>query len=246
MYLRKSLVGLFLLMILVLAACGGATPTPEAAMEKEEAKAMMEKDDSADTMKKDDSEGTMQEDDSAGAMEKDDSAGTMQEDDSADTMKEERTGATMDLPAWFHVELSDVDSGETFTVADLQGKVLLVETMAIWCSNCLRQQKEVKALHETLGERDDLVTLVLDIDPNEDAGNLKDYAAKNGFAWTYVVAPREVAHEIGQLYGDQFLNPPSTPMFIVDRHGEVHLLPFGRKSADDLQEALAPFLEEGM
>jgi hypothetical protein len=55
-----------------------------------------------------------------------------------------------------------------------------------------------------------------------------------------------VAREIGQLYGDQFLNPPSTPMLIVDRHGEVHLLPFGRKSADDLQEALAPFLNDGM
>lgn len=228
MHLRKSLLGLFLLTILVLAACGGATLTPEPAMETEKTKVTIEKDNSESMMKEDNSAGVMKEEDSAGAM------------------KEEETGAAMDLPTWFHVELSDVNSGETFTVADFQGKVLLVETMAIWCSNCLRQQKEVKALYETLAERDDLVTLMLDIDPNEDAGNLKDYAAKNGFAWTYVVAPREVAREIGQLYGDQFLNPPSTPMFIVDQHGEVHLLPFGRKSADDLQEALTPFLEEGM
>ena len=147
--------------------------------------------------------------------------------------------------ALFRAELTDVNSGETLTVADLQGKVVLVETMAIWCSNCLRQQQEVKALHEALGTEDDLVTLVLDIDPNENAQNLKDYAASHGFDWTYVVAPREVAREIGQLYGDQFLNPPSTPMLIVDRHGEVHLLPFGRKSADDLQEALTPFLNGG-
>ncbi|NIV39605.1 MAG: redoxin domain-containing protein [Anaerolineae bacterium] len=152
----------------------------------------------------------------------------------------------MDLPSWFSAELTDVNSGETLTVADLKGKVVLVETMAIWCSNCLRQQKEVKALHETLGMEDGLVTLVLDIDPNENAEHLRDYAAKHGFDWTYVVAPREVAREIGQLYGDQFLNPPSTPMLIVDRHGEVHLLPFGRKSALDLQEALAPFLNDGM
>jgi thiol-disulfide isomerase/thioredoxin len=152
----------------------------------------------------------------------------------------------MDLPAWFSAELTDVNSGETLTVAGLKGKVALVETMAIWCSNCLRQQQEVKALHEALGMEDGLVTLVLDIDPNENAEHLRDYAARNGFDWTYAVAPREVAREIGQLYGDQFLNPPSTPMLIVDRDGKVHPLPFGRKSAQDLQEALAPFLSEGM
>lgn len=154
--------------------------------------------------------------------------------------------AMMDLPTWFSAELVDVSSGETLTVAGLRDKAVLVETMAIWCSNCLRQQQEVKKLHEMLGERDDLVTLVLDVDPNEDAGNLKDYVAKHGFTWNYVVAPREVAREIGQLYGDQFLNPPSTPMLIIDPSGEVHLLPFGRKTADDLQEALVPFLNEEM
>jgi hypothetical protein len=90
------------------------------------------------------------------------------------------------------------------------------------------------------------VTVVLDIDPNEDAHNLRDYAAKHGFDWTYAVAPREVAREIGQLYGDQFLNPPSTPMLIIDRHGEVHLLPFGRKTAEELQLALEPFLAGDM
>ena len=182
-------------------------------------------------------------------MTKDDSAGSMEPEaaeassEAGSTMDEE---TMMDLPAWFTAELTDVNSGETLTVAGLKGQVVLVETMAIWCSNCLRQQQEVKALHEALGMEDGLVTLVLDIDPNENADHLRDYAAKHGFDWTYVVAPREVAREIGQLYGDQFLNPPSTPMLIVDRQGEVHLLPFGRKTALDLQGALAQFLNEGM
>jgi thiol-disulfide isomerase/thioredoxin len=162
-------------------------------------------------------------------------------DGSMDTME---GGSTIDLPTWFGAELRDVNTGATLTVADLfEDQVVLVEMIAIWCSNCLRQQQEVKALHEILGERDDLVTLVLDVDANEDAGNLKAYAEKHGFSWLYAVAPRDVAREIGQLYGDQFLNPPSTPMLLVDRQGTVHLLPFGRKTAEDLQEALAPFLD---
>jgi hypothetical protein len=291
--MRKSLLGLFLFLVLVVAACGGVTPTPEAEMDKGASEVMVEqsttedtmvKDDSGDMMKddagdmmddsgdmmKEDSEATMGEDDSgdmmkedseammgeddAGDMMKDEAEVTMGEDDSGDMMKEdseamtdaEGSEAMMDLPAWFGAALTDVHSGETLTVTDLKGKVVLVETMAIWCSNCLRQQQEVKALHGVLGERDDLVTLVLDVDPNEDAGTLKAYANKNGFTWAYAVAPREVAREIGQLYGDQFLNPPSTPMLIVDRHGEVHLLPFGRKTAEDLQEALIPFLDGDM
>ena len=49
--------------------------------------------------------------------------------------------------------------------------------------------------------------------------------------------------EISALYGAQYLNPPSTPMLIIDKNGEVHTLPFGIKSAEDLQSALIPFLE---
>jgi thiol-disulfide isomerase/thioredoxin len=172
----------------------------------------------------------------------------MSDDDmSSDGMSDDAmSGDMMALPAWFSAELTDVATGETFAISDFEDKVVVVETMAIWCPSCLRQQQEVLALHEALGMRDDLVTVALDIDPNEDADSLKAYAARNGFDWHYAVAPRDVAREIGQLYGDQFLNPPSTPILIVDRHGEVHPLPFGVKNAEELEEALAPFLDGEM
>jgi cytochrome oxidase Cu insertion factor (SCO1/SenC/PrrC family) len=150
-------------------------------------------------------------------------------------------GAMM-LPAWYGVELTDVNTGVAFKVADFQDKVILVETMAVWCSTCLRQQQQVQALHELLGDREDVVSLALDIDPNETPDVLKSHADRYGFDWIYAVAPVEVAREIGQLYGDQFLNPPSAPVLIIDRQGEVHPLPFGVKSAQALQEALSPYL----
>lgn len=149
-----------------------------------------------------------------------------------------------DSPAWFSAVLTDVHSGQTFSINDYRGKVVLLETLAIWCSNCKKQQNQVKALHEALGAQQDLVSIGLDIDPNENAGDLKAYTAANGFDWTYAVAPVEVAREISSLYGDQFLNPPSTPMLVVDRNGQVHLLPFGIKSAQELQEFLEPYLNE--
>lgn len=155
-------------------------------------------------------------------------------------------GGMMDMPAWFGAALTDVRTGETFKLSDLKGKVVLVETMAQWCPKCLEQQRQVQALREQLGARDDLVVLGLDVDPNEDAATLKTYVEGHGFDWLYAVAPAEVAREMAQLYGDQFLNPSSTPMLIIDRDGEVHALPFGIKSAADLMNALEPYLKDAM
>ena len=116
----------------------------------------------------------------------------------------------------------------------------------MWCSNCLKQQVQVKELHDLIGDRDDFVSLGIDIDPNEDLDTLKGYIMSNGFDWRYTVAPVEVSREIGQVYGNQYLNPPSTPMLIIDREGEAHLLPFGIKDAAELYDALQPFLSEEM
>lgn len=128
---------------------------------------------------------------------------------------------------------------------DLHGRVVLVETLAVWCPKCLQQQRNIRALHAQLGERDDFVSLGLGVDPNEPDAVLQDHVVRNGFDWRFAVAPRDVAREIASLYGDQFLHPPSTPMFIIDRRGQVHRLPFGIKSADELRAALDPFLNEG-
>lgn len=158
--------------------------------------------------------------------------------------QEQQEGQSVILPDWYSMELTDVNTGMVFRVADFQGKVVLVETMAVWCPKCLTQQKEVDRLQEILGGRDDFVSLGINTDPNEDSTQLSAYVKNNGFDWLYVVASNELINEIGELYGPQFLNPPSTPMLIIDRLGEAHLLPFGIKSAKELQSLLLPFLEE--
>ncbi len=154
----------------------------------------------------------------------------------------------METPAWFDVTLNNVRTGEAFTINDFTGKVVLVENLAMWCSNCKKQQMEVKALAEALmlDMSSDLVLVGLDIDPNENADDLRSYTDSNGFDWVYAIAPAEVAREIGNLYGDQFLNPPSTPILVIDRTGQVHLTPYGIKSADDLLQFIQPFLNDGM
>lgn len=229
---------------LFLSACGAA-PTPEVMMDKPSATpevmmsaetatpdAMMKATAVPDTM--------MKETATPDAM--------MKETAAPDAMMKETAApdAMMDAPAWYGVALTDAASGKSFKISDLKGKVVLVEAMAQWCSSCKKQQAEVKALHEKLGMLDDFVSIGLDIDPNENVSDLKDYVTRNGFDWQYAVSPAEVSREIASLYGDQFLSPPSTPILIIDRHGVAHVLPFGLKSVDDLYKAVDQYLKEGM
>jgi hypothetical protein len=255
---KSALSAVLLMTLLIVVACGGAEPAAPAQEQAPAAEAMAEKEDMADeamakdeamTEKEDMADETMQ--NGEAMAEKKEMPADAMKDDKAMAEKEEMAGeamadeAAMELPAWFEAELTNVNTGQTFKVADFQGKVVLVETMAVWCTNCLAQQREVQVLPDLLGDQPNLVRVALDIDPNETADKLKAFTDNNGFDWLYAVAPAEVAHDISQLYGGQFLNPPATPMLIIDRHGQAHPLPFGHKSAQSLQEALAPFLNEG-
>jgi thiol-disulfide isomerase/thioredoxin len=261
MQTRKTYPLLLLIVVLILAAC--STPkTPETMMEKAPTatKVMMEKDDAMESTATPEAmmdetpmatEAMMEDEKTDDAMMEETPMATeamMENDKKDDSMMddEKKDDAMMDTPTWFGVTLTNVQTGEAFTIHDLKGKVVLVENLAQWCSNCKKQQQQVLELTKLLGDDADVILLGLDIDPNEDEKSLKSYVESNGFTWWYAVAPVEVTREISQALGDQFLNPPSTPMFIIDRDGEIHPLDFGIKSADDLMKALQPFLDDDM
>lgn len=226
---KNIVMSVLFVLVLVLTACGGTAPKDDAMMDKPTEEAMMEKPTESAMMDKPTEEAMMPHD-----------------TPTPDAMAKPADGAMMESPAWFGATLTNVSTGGTFTINDFKGKVVLVETMAIWCPKCKSQQNEVKALRAALGNRDDLAVVGLDIDPNESPDMLRDYVQGNGFDWLYAVPSADVSREIASLYGDQFLNPPSTPMLIIDRKGTVHPLPFGVKSADELMEMLKPFLDEAM
>lgn len=150
--------------------------------------------------------------------------------------------STSPRPDWFDLILIDVRTGRSFTVGDFAGKVVLIETMAEWCPTCREQQAEVQKLRALLGYRADLVSISLDVDMEEDSASLKEYAEILGYDWYIAVAPILMARALGNEYSAEYLNPPASPMLLIDRNGGVYGLPYGLKTADSLRTVVAPLL----
>jgi thiol-disulfide isomerase/thioredoxin len=130
------------------------------------------------------------------------------------------------------VELVDVRSGETFTLGGLAfEKPVLVEAMAVWCTTCLAQQREVVDAHEAA----DFHSVGIDVDPNERAEDLAEYAEREGFDWRFAMADAQLVRLLTEQFGFAVTNPPSTPTFVITANGGVRALEFGRvRSAEEL------------
>jgi hypothetical protein len=160
------------------------------------------------------------------SMEPDASAPT-QPPASADATQAPAQDALLDRP------LTDVRTGETFTLAELATDApVLLEPMAVWCSNCRAQQHEVTRAHDAATFH----SVSLDVDLSEVPADLAAYADREGFDWRFAMAGGELYRHLQDRFGIAVTNPPSTPLIVIEPDGSVRPLEFGVgvRSADDL------------
>tara|TARA_Y100000310_G_scaffold345863_1_gene471794 strand:- start:55647 stop:56228 length:582 start_codon:yes stop_codon:yes gene_type:complete len=161
--------------------------------------------------------------------------------DSADEPTESKKvmEETNDNPAetWMNIELTDVNSGNVFKISDHKGKKVLLESFAVWCPLCTKQQSNIKKLHEEIG--DEVVSISIDTDPNEDAALVKDHAEGNGFDWAYAVAPKDFTTSLIDQFGNAVVNAPSAPVILVCEDGTSRKMPSGVKSVAKLKAEIA-------
>jgi hypothetical protein len=135
------------------------------------------------------------------------------------------------------ITFTDVRSGESFTLAQLavDGPVLL-EPMAVWCSNCRAQQHEVLRAHEAAA----FTSVSLDIDLSETPAQLAEYANREGFEWHFAMADAALYRLLQDRFGLGATNPPLTPLIVIEPDGTVRPLEFGRgtRSAEQLIDEL--------
>lgn len=137
---------------------------------------------------------------------------------------------------WQDTELKDVNSEKTFKISDFRGKPVILESFAVWCPTCTKQQIELKKFHEEVG--DDVISISLDTDPNEDEQVVKEHSQKNNFNWYYVVSPPEFTQTLINEFGIKIVNAPSVPIILICEDGSYRFLQSGIKTKDDLKQAI--------
>ncbi|WP_439025960.1 TlpA family protein disulfide reductase [Haloarchaeobius sp. DT45] len=142
-------------------------------------------------------------------------------------------GGSGTTAAWQDAELTNVLTGETFSVSQFE-KPVLVETFAVWCSNCKRQQDELIEFHEAVG--DDVVSVALNIDQNEDAEKVRKHAESHGYDWYYAVSPTAVTRQLVDEFGTSMTSPPIVPMLLHCPDGSTTRLKDGHKTTSFLRE----------
>ena len=134
--------------------------------------------------------------------------------------------------AWMDIELTDVDTGEKFKVSDFKGKPVLLESFAVWCPTCLRQQKEMQKLQEREG--DAIIHISLDTDPNEDEAKIKDHLERNDLKWYFAISPKELTEALIDEFGLNVVSAPRAPVILICKDQSTRFLKDGVKSASEL------------
>jgi thiol-disulfide isomerase/thioredoxin len=147
---------------------------------------------------------------------------------------------TETLPAvpslWMTTQLTNVATGESFTINDFKGTPVLVENFAVWCPVCTRQQQESKKLEEMPGNT--IVSVSIDSDPNENKSKIRDHIDRNGFDWYYAIASPAVTESMTADFGLGFVQVPLAPMVVVCPDQSTHRLRNGVKSAEELSSSV--------
>lgn len=139
--------------------------------------------------------------------------------------------------AWVDIELTNINTGENFRVSDFSGTPVLLESFAVWCPTCTRQQRITKDFHDEVG--DSVITISLDTDPNEDETRILQHTQSNGFNWHYAVSPVDLTQSLIDQFGVGIVNAPSVPMILVCENGNVRKLGSGVKSVNELKSEVA-------
>lgn len=122
-------------------------------------------------------------------------------------------------------------TGEAFRIADLTGVVIVVEPMAVWCTNCKTQQREGAAL---LSELPNVAWIALDVDGRESPDLLASAARERGHPFHWAIAPTELVRDLEAQFGTIVLNPVPTPLVVIGTDGRMTLTEFGIKDAATL------------
>ncbi len=132
-------------------------------------------------------------------------------------------------PAW---TLTALD-GKPIGLAELKGKVVVVDFWATWCPPCVHEIPGYIALQKKYADRG-LVIVGLSVD-RKGVSVVEAFAKAKGINYPLAMATPETVEAFGGVEGI-----PTT--FLIDRDGKIRHKKVGSMEADDYEKLLAPLL----
>lgn len=118
--------------------------------------------------------------------------------------------------------------GKSWHLADLRGKVVLVNFWATWCPPCRKEMPDLQALYEKYKDQGFLVLSISD----EGATNVVPYIKERNISYPVLLDPGRKVTEVYQVDGI----PKS---FVYDREGKLVAQSIDMRTRSQFQEMLA-------
>lgn len=92
--------------------------------------------------------------------------------------------------------VTDIE-GDSFTLSENRGKVVVIDLMATWCPDCNDAMPNLVKVHEKY--KDDIVMISIDIDNGESETELRDFKEKHGADWSFAFDSDDLFHKYNPL-----------------------------------------------
>jgi peroxiredoxin len=119
-------------------------------------------------------------------------------------------------------------SGKTWSLADLRGKVVMVNFWATWCPPCRKEMPDLETLYERLGSQGLVILGISD----EDAAKVEPFIRERKVTFPILLDP-------GRKVNEAFIVEGIPKTFVYDRDGKLVAQSIDMRTQKQFQEMLA-------